>query len=103
MQTIEQAIRTPSIRRALDAFHGVAYQPTAQTQQLRSALLGSLPVRSERDYTLEQIIERGLHVVRGHYASRDDLPQLPEPETMADVLRRQQQLLDEALRPGHRR
>ena len=100
MQTLDQAIRTPAVRAALASYHGVAAEPGAQIIQLRDALHGVIPLRSERSYTVAQLEAGGLTVVRGRYQSRTDLPPLPTPETAQDVADRMRCELHASMRGG---
>lgn len=100
MQTIEQALHSAAIRAALASYHGVAAEPGAQIHQLRDALHGAIPLRSERSYTVRQLEERALTIVRGRYQSRTDLPPLPAPETAQDVADRMRLALQASMRGG---
>ena len=73
-KTINGAVRSRNIRRALAGMVGCPVGGWAETVQAKRALIDELPLRSERNYTADELIDRALTVdFAGRYALRGDL------------------------------
>jgi len=71
-QTIEKALQCTDIVRALNGLVGLPVGGWGETSRARAELRGELPVRDDRDYTWQQLVEHALtedHT--GRYAWRD--------------------------------
>lgn len=71
-QTIKQALQCTDIVRALNGLVGCPTGGWAETSQAQAQLRGELPIRTDRAYTWQELVEHALtedHA--GRYAWRD--------------------------------
>lgn len=84
-QSIAAALKDRKISMALNGLVGLPVGGWPETQQAKGELLGELPLRQDRDYTVGQLIEHALYEkggdaqACGHFAWRDESAQPTEP------------------------
>lgn len=72
-KTLKQALGNKSIRMHLNELDGKPVGGWAETQQAKLALPGALPDKSDREYTLQQLIGYAMDESNGRYRWREDV------------------------------
>jgi len=74
LRSIKAAMKSPAIRRALGGLVGCPVGGWAETAQARRRLIDELPLRAERSYSADDLIEAALTVDHaGRYQWRTEV------------------------------
>jgi len=66
-QTIEQALHSPSIRRAINELNGKPVGGWGETEQAMMAIHNAIPHREDRAYTTQELLARAADGKGSHW------------------------------------